>query len=326
MKKEQRKTSKKNNTKRSDSKTDFDDLGLEPPKIYRDTQAYKKQQERLAQEKRSKKNSSKTSGKKSQQESMTRAERRAHETKKRKKKNLLRKLFMWFITAVMLIGVGIVLSLTVFFKIGEVSVVGNERYDTEEILSQCSIDVGENLFMSDTENAERMLERNLPYIYQADIKRKLPDKIVINITEAQPSYYITNEDETYLLLDDNFKVLETAAEEAGKMEIISTEITSAPTGQTIEFADENISESLKIISQTIRENGFTEFTGISSEGLNNNYIIYDRRITFKLGTTQDLEKKIYQGLATCKELDETSPNVEGEITITGGKQIYFTEK
>ncbi len=326
MKKDTKKTKSPKTKPERSQKSDFDDLGLEPPKIYKDTQAYKKQQERLAKERRENK-SKRRNERKAQQENLTRNERRAIETKKRKKKNLVHKIITWFIICVLLAGVGIVLSLTVFFKIGDISVEGNERYLTEEILSQCSIDIGENLFMSDTNNAKRLLEKNLPYIYNAEVKRKLPDKIIITVEETQPIYYILNSDEeTYTLLDDNFKVLESASENTGKMEITLAEIASAVPGEKIEFADENVSSSLDILAGTIRDNGFTEFTGISSEGLNNNYVIYDSRITFKLGTTQDLEKKMYQGLTTCKELDETSPNVEGELTISGGKQIYFTEK
>ncbi len=39
-----------------------------------------------------------------------------------------------------------------------------------------------------------------------------------------------------------------------------------------------------------------------------------------------LSKKIYQGLAACKQLNESNPNAKGIMTINGGKQIYFTEK
>ncbi len=330
MKKEKKKTTTQKKRSDAERKTELNDLGLEPPKIYRDTTAYKKQQD-LAKRSRERKNAPKNAPKKktqrkAEEDNLTRTERRELQSKKRKRKNAIRKLFTWFIIAVTILGVGVVLSLTVFFKISAVNVEGNERYSTEEILSQCTIDVGENLFMSDTKNAKEMLERNLPYIYNAEIKRKLPDKIVINITEVEPAYYITNEDGTFILLDDNFKVLETAGETSSGMEIKDAEYGELNIGHRIEFTDENVADCLAQLAGIIKEKGFDKFTAISSTGLNNNYLVYDGRITFKLGTMQDLEKKIFQGLATCEELDETSPNVEGEITLNGGKQIYFTEK
>ncbi len=303
-----------------DRSRQFDDIGLEPPKIYRDTQAYRNQQKQRQAQSAPKRKSRR------EPENLTRQERRARESKRRKKKNLLRKIILWFVFIMGILGVGVVLSLTMFFSITEITVQNNERYTTEEIISQCPIDVGENLFMADTKNASELLERNLPYIYNAEIKRKLPDKLLINITECEPSYYIINEDETYLLLDDNFKVLETSAQEGSGMRLDNAELAVANAGQVAELADENVYASLQTMAQCLKDNSFTQFTGMYSYGLTENYLVYDNRITFKLGTTEELEKKIFQGLATCEKLDETTPNVEGELNITGGKQIYFTEK
>ena len=55
-------------------------------------------------------------------------------------------------------------------------------------------------------------------------------------------------------------------------------------------------------------------------------MVYENRIEFKLGTCDDLENKIYQGLTACEELKQSNPNAEGTMTITGGKSLYFTEK
>lgn len=54
------------------------------------------------------------------------------------------------------------------------------------------------------------IEENLPYVYKAEIKRKLPDTIEIKVTDAKVAYSLLCEDNTYILLDNNFKVLEKA--------------------------------------------------------------------------------------------------------------------
>lgn len=290
----------------------LDDLGLEPPKIYRESQRSKEIQK------------SYSSPKNKQQ--LTKSERRAKETKKRKKRNAIRKFFIWMLVALFVIALGLVLSLTVFFHINSITVNSNKLYTTEEILSQCTIDVGENLFLSDTKSAQQRLEESLPYIYKAEIKRKLPDKIEINITEAKVAYSVKNKDKTYIYLDDNFKVLELGADKSKGIKISKADIKKAVAGYKIEFKNADTGDCIEQLAKTVKDNDFTEITSIYSNNISDNYVVYDGRIKFKLGNCDDLETKIYRGLAACEQLNESSPNVKGTMNITGGKSVYFTEE
>lgn len=292
---------------------DLSDFGLEPPKIYRDSQGRvysppeKKQRVQKAQM------------------PMTKHEQRQQQSKKRKKKNKIRKFFIWAAIAIVLVAVGAVLSLTVFFNIESITVVGNEKYSEDEILTQCTVDLGENLFLADTKEASKMIEQTLPYIYTAKLNRKLPSAIVIEVTESELSYFIKNNDKTYILLDDKFKVLEDKAEKAKGIEISKAEISSAVVGHTLEFGDENVAECLNKMAQCISDNNVSEITGIYSNNLSDNYFVYDGRIEFKIGTCDDLDKKLWQGLSSCEQLNESSPNAKGTMIISGDKQIYFAE-
>lgn len=315
MKKSQRKKQKTEKRKIRETNVDLGDLGLEPPKIYRDAQ----RQSMNASQKRQK-NSSKV-------QQLTRHEKRQKDNKKRKKRNTLRKFTIWLLVIITLLAVGVVLSLTVFFNITDVTVVGeSSKYASDEILAQCPIDVGENLFLADTENAKAMLEQNLPYIYKAEIKRQLPYTIEIHITDATPAYSIKNEDKTFILLDDNFKVLENKAEKAEGISIQKAVVVNANPGTRIEFEDEDISSCLNKLSAVVKDNDFEQITAIYSNNVSDNYVVYEGRIDFKLGTCDDLENKIYQGMAACDKLNQSNPNAKGTMNISGGKSIYFTEK
>lgn len=290
--------------------TNLVDLGLEPPKLYRDSQ--KKIVAADSKQRKSKQ--------------LSRNEKRQKDTKRRKKRNKLRKFLLWFLAVVVIASVGVVLSLTAFFGIENITVSGNARYTEEEILNQCLIGTGENLFLADVKSASDMLELNLPYIYTAEIKRKLPSTIELVITESEPAYYIKNKDKTFILLDDNFKVLETDAEKSSGIAVKKAKVTEVSAGRQILFEDKDTGECLKKLSQAVKDNNIDEITAIYSNNISDNYVVYDNRIEFKLGTCDDLEQKIYQGLAACKQLNESNPNAKGIMTINGGKQIYFTEK
>ncbi|MGN1329211.1 MAG: cell division protein FtsQ/DivIB [Eubacterium sp.] len=289
----------------------LDDLGLEPPKIYRDSERAKEIQRGYSSQKN--------------KQQLTKTERRARETKKRKKRSAIRKFFIWTAVVIFVTALGAVLSLTVFFHINSITVNSNKIYTNDEILSQCTIDVGENLFMSDIKSAEQRLEESLPYIYNAEIKRKLPDKIEIEITEAKVAYSIKNQDEKYIYLDDNFKVLELGAQKTKGIKISKADIKKAVAGFKIEFKNEDTGNCLEQLANVVKDNDFTEITSIYSNNISDNYVVYDGRIKFKLGNCDDLETKIYRGLAACEQLNESSPNVKGTMTISGDKSVYFTE-
>lgn len=319
MKKSDKEKRKSQSKRKAANNNSFSDMGIEPPKIYREAQKnIVSRQEKVRK--------SSNGSRKNNSENITRAEKRHRDNKKRKKKNKLRKILIYILLVLVVVSVGVVLSLTAFFHITDITVTGNEKYTTEEIIAQCPIDVGENLFLADTQSAKERLEKNLPYIYNAQVERKLPYTIEIKITEAQSSYYIGNKDKTYILLDNKLKVLETNAEKAQGIEISKASIKSSVAGEKIQFKDDATGDCLIQIAQVIKDNNFTEITSIYSNSAEENFVVYDKRITFELGSCDNLENKIYQGLASCEKLDETNPNVTGVMDISGGKSIYFAEK
>lgn len=320
MKKSEKEKRKSMPKRKAQSRNDsFSDMGIEPPKIYREAQ-------KNIVSRQDKARRSSNGSRKNNDENITRAEKRNRDNKKRKKKNKLRKILIYILLVLVVVSVGAVLSLTAFFHITDITVSGNEKYATEEIIAQCPIDIGENLFLADTKSAKEKLEKNLPYIYNAQIKRKLPYTIEITITEAQSSYYISNKDKTYILLDNKLKVLETNAQKAQGIEISKASIKTCVPGEKIQFKDDTTGSCLIQIAQVIKDSNFNEITAIYSNSAEENYVVYDKRITFELGSCDNLENKIYQGLASCEKLDETNPNVTGNMDISGGKSIYFAEK
>ena len=257
---------------------------------------------------------------------MTRLERRQRESNKRKKKNKARKVMSWIGAVLIIIAIGTVLCLTVFFQINTISASGSKIYSSDKILSQCIIQKGKNLFTVNTDEAALRIEENLPYVYKAEIKRKLPDTIEIKVTYAKVAYSLLCEDNTYILLDNNFKVLEKGAQMATGIIINKTDVKSAKPGRKIQFKNSDVGTCLERMANCIKENNFTEITSIYSKNISDNYVVYDNRITFKLGNSKDLDTKIMKGLAACDKLNTSSPNATGTMTVSTDKSIYFTEE
>lgn len=256
----------------------------------------------------------------------TRNQLRRRQNKKRKLKNNVRRALMALCLLVVLIAFGVTLSLTVFFKTETITAQGSGMYTEQEIIDASGINSGNNLLLLDEDEIAKNISRQLPYIGSVEIKKELPNTVYINVTDTIASYAIENENGTYILLDINFKVLENASEQnpADTIMISAAEVSKAEPGSTIVFSDESVQKRLKEIAQAVYNTGMRQATEIYTNGTNKNYVVYMDRITFELGSLDNIEDKIIRGLASCEKLDESGTNIRGSLNLTIDKQSYFT--
>lgn len=320
-----KKNSKKTKQENTDAMKHLDDelgfFGLEPPKVYR-----KEQMQSASRSTNAKKPLHKTKSSNSPVQS------REQNVKRVKKKRRLKKKFRVAFTAVGLIFliaiIVLVLCLTVFFKIETVTVKGTKKYTSQQITSVLPIEKGKNLFTIDKKSSATKVEENLPYVYDVEITRKLPSTVVVNITEVSSVYYVKNSNDTYTYFDDNFKILEADVKSAPKkgIEVKKAAFESAVPGKTATLTNKDLVNDIKALMQCVSDLKLKKITAIYSESLVTNYMIYDNRITIKLGETKDIQDKIFTALAAIEKLDDSNPGAEGTLTATNSKQIYFTEK
>ncbi|MDO5725374.1 MAG: FtsQ-type POTRA domain-containing protein [Tissierellia bacterium] len=98
-----------------------------------------------------------------------------------------------------------VLSRSVF-NISEILVEGNDKISKEDILEASNLSNDDNYFFLNKKKAKENLE-SLKYVKLVNIKRKLPFKIEINITEREAcAMFPVNE--KYMLIDSDGIILE----------------------------------------------------------------------------------------------------------------------
>ena len=152
--------------------------------------------------------------------------RRAYLEKRKRKVQRNRRILAVSVTVVLAMLAVIVLSLTVFFKVDTIKILGDNIYDESQILNESGLKKGDNLFMSNTDAAKQRIEKNLPYISSAVIKRKFPSSIIIEITGTQASCCFKCTNGT-AVADSSLKVLELVSEKD-----VSPEITRVNTKNT----------------------------------------------------------------------------------------------
>ena len=79
--------------------------------------------------------------------------------------------------------VALTVGATVFFRVEQVTVTGNQRYTEEEIIAASGIQLGSNLYSLNKVRIDRNLRTTLPYIGELTINRSLPSTVVITVTE-----------------------------------------------------------------------------------------------------------------------------------------------
>ena len=86
-----------------------------------------------------------------------------------------------------LVAAGVVLSLTVLFKVERVTVVGTDKYPPDEVAAASGILPGENLFRIDKKAAVENILAQYPYLEEAEVHRRLPAAVQIDVVQSTPS-------------------------------------------------------------------------------------------------------------------------------------------
>lgn len=108
----------------------------------------------------------------------------------KKKRRIIFRFVKWTSLLILLIGGGIYFLLSPFFNIKSITIIGNEKIATDEIVSLSGIQLEENIFKVSSSKVEQAIKTNA-YIESVQIKRKLPETIEIQIIEREPSYILT---------------------------------------------------------------------------------------------------------------------------------------
>ncbi|MEG1863344.1 MAG: FtsQ-type POTRA domain-containing protein [Oscillospiraceae bacterium] len=223
-----------------------------------------------------------------------------------RKRKFQRRLITGTLTATLLF-ICVFISLKVLFIVREVQAVGSERYTAQEIVEYCAIPLEENIFLIDIQNMSKLLVENFTYIEQAKIRRRLPDKIQITITDSVPTYYSENTPQggttTYTVLSQNFKTLTAQAQQPENLLCLSAD-----------FNDEEVLKTVKQLIEIKETLDFQDITKIDIISLSDIQMSYQNRITIKLGTMLDMEYKLK--MAKHVLLNEIEPEVHGTLDST----------
>lgn len=115
--------------------------------------------------------------------------------------------FLWKPLCAMVAAVAMFLAITFFFRMEHVVITGMSRYSEQEVLDASGLQIGENLYLINKFEVQRVLFERLPYLEEVQINRKLPDTMFLAVHECAADAAVQDGD-GYWLLSGSGKLLE----------------------------------------------------------------------------------------------------------------------
>ena len=249
--------------------------------------------------------------------------------KSRRNKNGSNVLIYAFLT-ITLISVMVVLSLTVFFKASEITVVGaGGRYSKEDIISAAGLNVGDNLFLTDSDEVEKNIQEKLPYITNAELSKKFPSTFKLTVKETKPDRIYNVGKDMYALCKGE-KVLEITDEYISGYTYYDIPVKEVKAGKKI-VIDNEISEIYDELAKAIGESKLGNITAVSFKNKVDIKLIYDNRLLLEIGTTENIKDKLATALEVIDRVKTKHGNeVEGSINlkylVDDNTETYFTQE
>ena len=229
---------------------------------------------------------------------------------------------IWLFLGVILL---IILAMSIFFVVTDITVDGNARYTDEEIIAASGLETGENLFFIDRYEAASRIFAKLPYVNDAVVARELPNRVRITITESSAMAYVAADGKNWVL-DQNCKILRAAeANELNSLIRVDGVVPLEPKEGTVMAVDEQSGAQLRyliaILNQILTRGMWTDVAVIDLNDVTNPAFTYQERFTVRLGENEDLDYKFGLLQSALQQLTESDA---GTLDLSMDQQVHFS--
>lgn len=269
-------------------------------------------------------------------------QRKKHAINRKKRRRILRgSLFIFFVLAIF---VSLIFGLSqVFCKVDTVTVKYTNKahsskrfYTDKEVKLNSLIEKGDNLLLVSSGDVSRKLEKNLPYISSAEVKKDFPSGVIIELTECKKVYSYKAET-GYYLADEKGKFIEVADGKKAKKytEVICSKVQADVIGEQIKIGKKSEDtkewkDTEKVLDylELVRKSGM-KITKADFTNLNDIYMEYDNRIEIHIGKMSDEAngvtawKKLQLAKKSLDAEDKENPEQKGKLNMTISKKAFF---
>ncbi len=235
--------------------------------------------------------------------------------KETKKKRIIKKILKWTSLIIVLLVALVFFMMSPLFNVTEITVLGNNGVSTETIISLSQIEIGSNIYKTSKEIIRKGIKENA-YIESIEVKRRLPNKIELEVKERKTSYMLEYGG-SFAYINNQGYILEVSNEKLDVpiIEGYTTNIEELQAGNRLNKEDLTRLETILKITESKESNEILE-------KINRINIEDKQNYTLKM---EEEKKTVYLGDATklnsrmvyLKAILEDTKGLTGEIFISG---------
>lgn len=218
------------------------------------------------------------------------------------------------IATVAAIVLAVVLAMSVFFKVENIEVSGIDNYTALQVSEASGITQGDRLMSFGVAGAAAKIRAELPYVSKVRIGIRLPNTVLIQVTEVPVTYAMKGQDDSWWLVSSDGRVVEKP--EGGNVDsatkILGVQLLSPAVGEDASVwetqtpttdeegnqipvtvtAEEKLEAALRIM-KTLEKCGIIgNASSIDVTDLLDVQLWYEEQYQVRLGDANDLEYKI----------------------------------
>ncbi len=240
--------------------------------------------------------------------------------KKRKTKKIRRFVFLGILLAALL-GTALYFSLENYFVAKDVLIQKSTLYETKEILSVLNIKKNTPLYKIDSKKLALLAEENFPYLVNAKIKYKLPDKIQLTFDEKFGEFGVKMGVELFAV-DKQLNVLAKESTDTGikRIALSAGNVDHCIVGDKLSFMDEDTDRIILDLVEALEE--VKLFDKVTKVDVSDNFhinVTYEDRFLILIGDREDMKLKFSMVREVLKDL---GTEASGRIDIADPDNAY----
>ena len=256
-----------------------------------------------------------------------------------------RRRFVLRMATVVAVVLAVVLGISIFFKVSDVTVAGTEKYTPWDVREASGIREGENLLTLNKAKIGGNITTKLPYVKKVRIGRKLPGTVKIEIQEMNVVYAIADGDDSWWLMDASGKIADSVSGSEAKSytQIYGVRLQSPTVGsqavamETVPATDEagqtipvTVLESERLravidILQFLEENGVIgQAASVNVSDMTMIELWYQDRYQVWLGDRENLGYKIESMAKAIQQQKDYQRGILDVSFTTWGDQVNLS--
>ena len=222
---------------------------------------------------------------------------------------------------------GIIIFVRSLMKVSVFEIFGDSPYDERDIISASRIKYGDKLYDIDVDTAGENIKTYCPYIENAEIESKFPNKVKIVVSQYTPSWYVEIFGD-YYALDSDLRVLEETANNekfinGGIAKLALPNVKSAVVGEKLVYGDNDTEvrfaeEFMDMLKQTTFK---SKLTLVDIESRFDIYIQVGGEINVYMGNTSNAKEKL-DAVETALKDPKLEGCISAEIDASNPATVY----